>query len=111
MLAELPRHPFGDGRVYTHRDSGNPNNALLIWKAFFDELYEESKSDPTFCPFQIHPYISSRPGRAKALKEMIQYMQRHAGVWFARGNEIAELTLKLGSGVLSRTRLKEAVGS
>jgi hypothetical protein len=45
------------------------------------------------------------------LKEMIQYMQRHAGVWFARGNEIAELTLKLGSGALSRTRLKEAVGS
>jgi peptidoglycan/xylan/chitin deacetylase (PgdA/CDA1 family) len=111
MLAELPRHPFGDGRVYTHRDSGNPNDALLIWKAFFDELYEESKSGPTFCPFQIHPYISSRPGRAKALKEMITYMQRHAGVWFARGNEIAELTLKLGSNMLSRTRLKEAVGS
>jgi len=45
------------------------------------------------------------------LKEMIQYMQKHQGVWFARGSEIAELTLKLGSSALSRTRLKEAVGS
>jgi hypothetical protein len=42
---------------------------------------------------------------------MIQYMQNHAGVWFARGSEIAELTLKLGANAVSRTRLKEAVGS
>jgi hypothetical protein len=110
VLAELPRHPFGDGRVYTHRDSGNPGDALIIWKAFFDELYEESKLGPTFCPFQIHPYISSRPGRAKALKEMIQYMQKHQGVWFARGGEVAELTLKLAAAA-KKPRLKEAVGS
>ena len=111
-LVELPRHPYGDGRVYTHRDSGNPNDALVIWKSFFDELYEESQLGSVFCPFQIHPYISSRPGRARALKEMIQYMQKHSGVWFARGSEIAELTLRLGSATPSRTtRLKEAVGS
>jgi peptidoglycan-N-acetylglucosamine deacetylase len=92
-LAELPRHPFGDGRIYTHRDSGDPNTALVIWKAFFDELYEESGHGAAFCPFQIHPYISSRPGRARALKELIHYISRHEGVWFARGSELAELTL------------------
>jgi len=45
------------------------------------------------------------------LKEMIQYMQKHTGVWFARGSEIAELTLQLGANAVSRARLREAVGS
>jgi hypothetical protein len=108
---ELPRQPFGDGRTYGHRDSGNPNDALAIWKGLFDDLYEESKLGPAFCPFQFHPYISSRPGRARALKEMIQYMRKHNGVWFARGSEIAELTLKLAGNASRRAILKEAVSS
>ena len=110
-LVELPRHPFGDGRVYGHRDSGNPNDALVIWKAMFDDFYEESKFGPAFCPFQFHPFISSRPGRARALKEIIQYMRKHDGVWFARGSEVAELTLKLATNAASKPALKEAVGS
>src|SRR4030095_5903608 len=101
--------PLRRRQVYTHRDSGNPNDAVVICKAFFDALYEESKNGPPFWPFQIHPYSSSRPGRAKALKEMIQYMQKHEGVWFARGSEIAELTLKLGK-TARKAHLKEAVG-
>jgi len=92
-LVELPRQPFGDGRVYGHRDSGDPNDALVIWKSLFDELYEESSGAPTFCPFQFHPYISSRPGRAKALRELIQYMRAHDGVWLATGSEVARWCL------------------
>ena len=110
-LVELPRQPFGDGRTYGHRDSGTPNDALVIWKGLFDDLYEESKLGPTFCPFQFHPYISSRPGRARILKEIIQYMRKHDGVWFACGSEIAELTLKLDANVARKVVLKEAVGS
>ena len=89
-LVELPRQPFGDGRVYGRRDSGNPNDALVVWKSFFDDLYEESRIAPTFCTFQFHPYISSRPGRAGALKEVIRYMKQREGVWFATGGEVAE---------------------
>jgi len=37
-------------------------------------------------------------------------MQKHQGVWFARGSEVAELTLKLGASA-RKPRLKEAVGS
>lgn len=93
-LVELPRQPFGDGRTYGHRDSGNPDDTLAIWKALFDELYEESKSAPTFCPFQFHPYISGRPGRAKALRGLIQHMKQHEGVWFATGSEVARWCLE-----------------
>jgi peptidoglycan-N-acetylglucosamine deacetylase len=106
-LVELPRQPFGDGRAYGHRDSGNANDTLVIWKGMFDDFYEESKLGPAFCPFQFHPYISSRPGRARALKEIIQYMKKHDGVWFAKGSEVAELSLALAK----KPRLKEAVGS
>ena len=110
-LVELPRQPFGDGRAYGHNDAGDPNHALVIWKGMFDQFYEESKFGPTFCPFQFHPFISSRPGRARALKEIIQYMGKHEGVWFARGSEVAELTLKLAGSAAKKPVLKEAVGS
>lgn len=108
-LVELPRHPFGDGRLYGHRDSGNPNDALLVWKSLFDELYEESRIAPTFCPFQFHPYISSRPGRARALAELIGYMRKQEGVWFATGSEIAQWWLKQGFSVASRTERSKEV--
>lgn len=112
-LVELPRQPFGDGRTYGHRDSGNPNDTLVIWQGLFDELYEESKIVPTFCPFQFHPYISSRPGRARALRELIQYMKKHEGVWFATGSEVAEWWLKQGfsSWVARQAQGRVAVGS
>ncbi len=93
-LVELPRQPFGDGRTYGHRDSGNPNDTLVIWKGMFDQFYEESTIAPTFCPFQFHPYISSRPGRAKTLSDMIGYMKSHKGVWFATGSEVAHWWLE-----------------
>ena len=109
-IVELPRQPFGDGRTYGHRDSGNANDTLVVWKGMFDEFYEESKDGPAFCPFQFHPYVSSRPGRARALKEIILYMKKHAGVWFVKGSEVAELTLKFAASA-KKPLLKEAVGS
>ena len=92
-LVELPRQPFGDGRAYGHNDSGNPEHALVIWKSLFDELYEESRREPSYCPFQIHPYVSGRPGRAKALRAIIQHMKKADGVWFATGSEVAHWCL------------------
>ena len=65
-LVELPRQPFGDGRAYGHRDSGNPNDTLAIWKGMFDHFYEESSLAPTFCPFQFHPYtLEPAPGEPR----------------------------------------------
>jgi peptidoglycan/xylan/chitin deacetylase (PgdA/CDA1 family) len=94
VLVELPRQPFGDGRTYQHRgnDAGNPHDTLLVWKSMFDEFYEESKVFPAYCPFQFHPYISGRPGRAKTLRSIIQHMKKD-GVWFATGSELARWTL------------------
>jgi peptidoglycan/xylan/chitin deacetylase (PgdA/CDA1 family) len=88
-LVELPRQPFGDGRTYGHRDSGNPHDTLVVWKGMFDDLHEESGREPTYCPFQFHPYISGRPGRARTLRAIIRHMKRAEGAWFATGSEVA----------------------
>lgn len=93
VLVELPRHPFGDGRLYTHHDSGNPFDTLAVWKAFFDELYEESAVMPLYVPFQFHPYISGRPGRARTIRAIIQHMKSAGNVWFATGTEVANWCL------------------
>ena len=95
VLVELPRQPFGDGRTYQHRnnDAGNPHDTLLIWKAMFDGFHDESKFGPTYCPFQFHPYISGRPGRASTLQAIIRHMKGAGGVWFATGSEVARWCL------------------
>jgi peptidoglycan/xylan/chitin deacetylase (PgdA/CDA1 family) len=93
ILVELPRHPFGDGRLYGHRDNGNPFDTLAVWKAFFDELHGESALHPVYVPFQFHPYISGRPGRAQTLRAIIQHMKRAGNVWFATGTEMANWCL------------------
>ncbi len=89
----MPRQPYGDGRAYQHRnnDAGTPFNAMNVWKAMFDELYEESKSVATYVPFQIHCYISGRPGRAAALRSTIQHMKKE-GVWITTAAEVASWT-------------------
>jgi peptidoglycan-N-acetylglucosamine deacetylase len=92
-LVELPRQPYGDGRTYAHRnnDAGNPHDTLLVWKAMFDEFYEQSKFGGTYVPFQFHPYISARPGRAKTLRSIVQHMKKE-GVWITTAAEVARWT-------------------
>ena len=93
FLVELPRQPFGDGRAY-FKDHGNPADTLTIWKGMFDELHKESNIAPTYVPFQFHPYISGRPGRAHTMRTMIRHMKDAGGVWFATGSEVAEWCLE-----------------
>ena len=92
VLVELPRQPFGDGRTYDD-DAGDPERTLLVWKAMFDELHAESAHAPTYVPFQFHPYISGRPGRARTLRAIIRHMKAADGVWFATGSEVARWCL------------------
>lgn len=92
VLVELPRQPFGDGRTY-HDDHGNPDATLTIWKGMFDEFHEESKLAPSYVPFQFHPYISGRAGRARTMRAIIQHMKKADGVWLATGSEVARWCL------------------
>ena len=64
-LVELPRQPFGDGRLYGHqnRAGDHPENALRLWKRFFDDLYTESARAPMFTTFQLRRIHRGTPRR------------------------------------------------
>ncbi len=92
FLVELPRQPFGDGTLFGHRhgEYGNPHHGLETWKAYFDEMFEESALKPKYVPFTCHPYIIGRPGRTLALRGIIQHMKKSGSVWFANGRELSD---------------------
>jgi peptidoglycan/xylan/chitin deacetylase (PgdA/CDA1 family) len=60
----------------------------------FDELYRESAIMPRMLSFGLHPRIIGRPGRIRALRDFIEYANRHDGVWFATRAEIAREWLR-----------------
>ena len=53
----------------------------------FDCFHRESKSGGTYVPFQFHPYISGRPGRAETLQAIIQHMKKAEGTWIATATD------------------------
>ena len=60
-------------------------------KDSFDFLYEEGEAGvPKMLSIGLHCRIVGRPGRAAALRRVIEYMKSHKGVWFATRLEIAQ---------------------
>lgn len=65
-----------------------PSKVEEIWRGDFDGLYNEGGE----CCFvlTLHPFIIGRPHRLQMLERLIQHMQEHDGLWFARMGEIAD---------------------
>ena len=60
-------------------------------KDSFDFLYEEGEAGvPKMLSIGLHCRIMGRPGRAAALRRVIEYMKSHKDVWFATRLEIAQ---------------------
>jgi peptidoglycan/xylan/chitin deacetylase (PgdA/CDA1 family) len=59
------------------------------FKDEFDILYEESVDDPKMLTLAMHCQMAF-PATGKVYDEAIQYAKSHAGVWFAKRNEIVE---------------------
>ncbi len=71
---------------FTH---GDPFEAML--KDSFDILYAEgTEGAPKMMSIGLHCRLVGRPSRMAALKRALDYMQSHAGVWFATRLQIAE---------------------
>ena len=57
----------------------------------FDMLYAEGEAGaPKMMSIGLHCRLVGRPGRAAALKRVIEHMRGHEGVWFATREEIAD---------------------
>ena len=75
-----PAFPFGQGRV------ANYSNVLSNWKDEFTGHYHHG-----LCyNLQLDPQSTGSPGRFAMLKEFLQYICGHEGVWFATGSELVE---------------------
>lgn len=97
VVVEIPRQPFGDMFVFQGGKTANPDDALSIWKKSFDTFYSESNLFHTYCQFSLHPFLVGRPGRIEVLAELIEYVKRHEGVWFATTQEVASRVLECAS--------------
>ncbi len=79
-----PAFPFGQGRI------ANYSNVLSNWKDEFTGHYNHN-----LCyTMQLDPQTTGSPGRTALIKEFLQFMTEHEGVWFATGSEIYDFCLK-----------------
>jgi peptidoglycan/xylan/chitin deacetylase (PgdA/CDA1 family) len=103
IIVEVPRQPFGDMFIFQGGKTADPDDALSIWKKSFDTFYSESKFFHTYCQFSLHPFLIGRPGRIEVFDELMEYVKRHEGVWFATTEQIARRVLDC-AGLAASTR-------
>ncbi len=91
-LVELPVEWILDDWPYfqlawsmNHHGLRQPDDVYEIWKAEFDEAYEEGT---TFI-LTMHPQVIGHRHRIRMLRKLIDYFQTRPGVWFATHEEIA----------------------
>ncbi len=56
----------------------------------FDTLYAEGKKTARVMAIAVHPYISGAPHRIKYFDRIFQYIKKHPGVLFWKGEEILD---------------------
>ena len=98
-LVELPTDSLYDDSSHyfftlqspPRRPIASPRTVLEIWKSEFDGLYEEGK----YLNLIIHPQISGRVSRVKALEELIRHMKSREGTWIERADNVARYLIEL----------------
>jgi peptidoglycan-N-acetylglucosamine deacetylase len=102
-LIELPVHwSLDDWEQYAflpEPDIGQqielPSKVLELWTAELDAMRDEG----CLCVVTMHPFLSGRPARAKALEEFLARVRARADVWVAPAGEVAahaEATIAVG---------------
>jgi len=56
----------------------------------FDMLYEEGATAPKVMAVCLHPFAVTAPSRIKYLRQALEYILRHSGVWQATAGDIAD---------------------
>jgi len=93
----VPYNVPGCNDYSTYGTARTPRDLLQIMKDHFDYLYWEGEQGyPKFFAFNLHPFVSGIPYRAKIIEEFIRYAQGHSKVWFAKRIEIANWWLEKG---------------
>ncbi len=72
--APLFRHVYGATNAIA-----DPGRVLQMWSAEFVAMHRENGCFVLTC----HPFISGRASRVALIEELVAYMRRQRGVWFA----------------------------
>jgi peptidoglycan/xylan/chitin deacetylase (PgdA/CDA1 family) len=71
----------------------DPSTVLNMWS-----LELEATADAGGCfTLTIHPFLSGRPSRARALEELLSRMQETDGLWIPTGSEVAAHAVENGA--------------
>jgi allantoinase len=60
----------------------------------FDMLYREGKTQPKMMSVGMHMRLIGHPARAVGLERLLDYLQKHSGVWITKRVEIAHHWIK-----------------
>ncbi len=86
-LDDFPQFEFLETPVYLMGLS-NPSKVKEIWLGDFDYCYQHV-SGGVWC-LTMHPQVIGRGHRMTMLEEIIQYISRKSGIWWARMIDIAK---------------------
>ena len=78
-----------DGKFAQAAGFGTSSDFETYLKATFDQLYEEGAHSPGIMSVGLHPRMTGRPGRAKALAAFLDYIMTRDHVWICRRVDIA----------------------
>jgi peptidoglycan/xylan/chitin deacetylase (PgdA/CDA1 family) len=70
-----------DGKFAAPSGFSSPNHFETYLKATFHQLYEEGAERPGLMSVGLHPRISGRPARARALANVLDHILKHDRVW------------------------------
>ncbi len=77
-----------DGK-YASGSIGNSDQWFTLVRDGFDMLYREGATAPKMMSIGMHSRILGQPARAVGLERVLDYMQKHAGVWITKRVDIA----------------------
>jgi allantoinase len=78
-----------DGRFGAPASLATGDDFFGYLRDAFDQLYAEGERCPRILSVGLHPRLSGRPARARALGRFLDYVRSHDRVWVCRRLEIA----------------------
>ncbi len=76
--------------TFFHRRAMSSEDALLMLKAQFNELYAESAKTGKMMNIGLHPHVSGHPHRMQFYRDFLSYVKQFDDVWWATREEVAD---------------------
>lgn len=80
---------FNDMRYAFSPGFADPMDFLSLCTMGLDDLWEEGEQTPKMMSVGLHPRWAGQPGRARAVRMLVEYALSKGDVWIARREDIA----------------------